>query len=58
MQACRQGTLLVELGFRTGYTRHYANAALALGMTYQLVHLQSDSLDRGIGVSDALSCAL
>ena len=29
--ACGEGTLLVEIGFTAGYTRHYAAVALGLG---------------------------
>ena len=38
----RPGTLLMEIGFRAPTTSHYHHAALALGLRYEIVHVNPD----------------
>eukprot|EP00039_Didymoeca_costata_P025499 m.13612 g.13612 ORF g.13612 m.13612 type:complete len:629 (+) comp4885_c0_seq1:136-2022(+) len=45
--ACPPNTEIVEFGFPSGFTRHYAAASVALGLQYNLVYVQADKLDRG-----------
>ena len=47
--ACESGTKLIELGFQAPFTMHYAHAAAALGLEYELVLLDIDPLGRGVG---------
>lgn len=42
------GTAIFEIGFRSGFARHYASAAAGLGLDYSLVEVEPDPLDRGI----------
>lgn len=46
--ACGEGTLVIELGFAAGFTRHYAATALGLGLDYQLHVLEEDPFERGV----------
>ena len=44
----------MELGFRSPFTRHFAHAALALGLDYQLELLAPDERSVGSKLVDAL----
>jgi capsular polysaccharide biosynthesis protein len=44
---CSPSTLLVEFGFRSPVTRHYAHLAQALDLAYELVFLDTD--ERSVG---------
>ena len=44
---CQSGSTVVELGFRTPQTWHYAHVASALGLDYHLFPLEVD--ERGAG---------
>eukprot|EP00040_Diaphanoeca_grandis_P024907 m.137543 g.137543 ORF g.137543 m.137543 type:complete len:631 (+) comp29926_c0_seq2:89-1981(+) len=52
--ACGSGTKIIEIAFRSDFTRHYAHASAALSLDYEQVLVSVDKLGRGVSVENVM----